>query len=411
MIYFQYLCFSVRAKLQTARSSLLSLLRQGEEPCRRLFLDYHGLKLMHSWMYDNNTSDHMLNLSFRLEVLQTLDVLPIINKTMLQDSKVLLTVQRWADMSDYKKFTQTSQPATTSIKPVEDEVSPSDSGSATPILNDGVASPKIATNLSKPSDLDEASINSQNSKIQSSADDSIIALTTTSAAPATTSAIVQPSDMLGTIPQILEQNATIKGMNVDLLKRIISTNEKNVKIIEDAEKLPDGELGTLIREICLLASKLVTSWEQLPESFKIPKKLRIEQMKEHEREADQSYKDNVKEETEQKVQNTYTSGGRFTERMPKESDELRDKDPRTRRSTELLKHKRRRLFEAKQLAQDEAERKRKLVQMAFERRCIYFQLDPRTARDFMLPMCVDATTAQWYGLSMNKVPIPQSHVS
>lgn len=371
-------------------------------------------------MYDINTSDHMLNLSFRLEVLQTLDVLPIINKTMLQDSKVLLTVQRWADISDYKKFTQTPQ-STTSIKPVnvaEDEVSPSDSGSATPISNDGVASPKTGTNLSKPSDLYEACIDSENPKTQPNADESIPTATTTTTAATTitttTPVTVQSSDMLETIPHILEQNATIKGMNVDLLKRIISTNEKNVKIIEDAEKLPDGELGALIREICLLASKLVTSWEQLPESFKIPKKLRIEQMKEHEREADQSYKDNVKEETEQKIQNTYTSGGRFTERAPKESDELRDKDPRSRRSTELSKHKRRRLFEAKvcqQLAQDDAERKRKIVQMAFERRCIYFQLDPRTAREFMLPMCVDATTAQWYGLSMNKIPKPQSHVS
>lgn len=63
-----------------------------------------------------------------------------------------------------------------------------------------------------------------------------------------------------------------------------------------------------------------------------------------------------------------------------------------------------------QFAQDEAERKRKIVQMAYERRCVYFQLDPRTARDFMLPMCVDATSGQWYGLKMNKIPKPQSHV-
>lgn len=341
----------MRAKLQIARSNLLSLLRQGEEPCRRLFLDYHGLKLMHSWMYDISTTDHMLNLSFRLEVLQTLDALPMSNKTMLQDSKVLSTVQRWADIADYEKFANNSQavPANPTTNNVDDELSPTESGSATPISNDDVASPETDASASKPTDSggqptvdsDEKSPESDDANAIANVEESNVVPSATPSAP----------DMFETIPQILEQNATIKGMNVDLLKRIISTNEKNVKIIEDSEKLPQGELGALIREICLLASKLVTSWEQLPELFKIPKKQRIEQMKEHERAADQSYKDNVKdEETEQKIPNIYTSGGRFTERTTKDIDlnESRDKDPRSRsRSTELSKHKRRRLFEAK----------------------------------------------------------------
>lgn len=66
---------SVRAKLQKAKLRLLSLLREGELPCRRLFLDYHGLKLMHSWMSDVNSADRMLSLTFRLEILQTLEKL------------------------------------------------------------------------------------------------------------------------------------------------------------------------------------------------------------------------------------------------------------------------------------------------------------------------------------------------
>lgn len=42
----------VRAKEPAQRSKLLKLLRHGEFPCRRLFLDYHGLRLMHGWMMD-----------------------------------------------------------------------------------------------------------------------------------------------------------------------------------------------------------------------------------------------------------------------------------------------------------------------------------------------------------------------
>lgn len=361
----------MRAKLQKAKSVLLSLLSQGEEPCRRLFLDYHGLKLMHSWMSDISATDRILNLTFRLEILQTLDVLPIINKTMLQDSKVLSTVQRWADISEYSSFVSNETANATN-----DESSPSDSGSGTPISTDEVSSPKIddttsvnalaattvkeenvTTQLVKEENqLPVVTISNESITIDAIKDSSCAAPSTdTTSTVNLQTTIVQTPDVLEAMPQILEQNATIKGMGVDLLKRIISTNKKNTKIIEDSEKLPDGELGRLIREICLLASKLVTSWEQLPESFKIPKKLRIEQMKEHEREADQSYKDNVKEEQiEQKSHSTFTSSGRFTERIgkgidlidPREKDP-REKDPRFRRHSTLSKHQRRQLFEAK----------------------------------------------------------------
>lgn len=335
---------SVRAKLQKAKTRLLLLLRDGELPCRRLFLDYHGLKLMHSWMSDINITDRMQSLTFRLEILRTLEKLPIKNKTMLQDSKVLLTVQRWTTISEYA--TNPIMAGTTKkVRTANDESSPSDSGSGTPISNDGISSPKI-------DDTSQGSI--------SNADTS-----TSDATKSSTNNIsmsnIRAADVLEAIPQIMEQSA-IRGMGVDLLKRIIDTNEKNTKIIEDAEsnnKLPDGEMGKLICEIRLLASQLVASWEQLPESFKIPKKLRIEQMKEHEREADESYQEHKNDKIEQKLPTTtattttFNSGARFSDRTSKSSDlteTIRDsvKDPRYRRTvTTLSKHQRRQMFEAK----------------------------------------------------------------
>lgn len=328
--------------MQKAKTRLLLLLRDGELPCRRLFLDYHGLKLMHSWMSDINITDRLQGLTFRLEILRTLEKLPIKNKTMLQDSKVLSTVQRWTAISEYA-----TNPAiaSTSKKTLiaNDESSPSDSGSGTPISNDGISSPKI----------DETSQSSISNAEPSTSD----------ATKNSTNSISMPNikaaDVLEAIPQLLDQSA-IKGMNVDLLKRIIDTNEKNTKIIEDAEsndKLPDGELGKIICEIRLLASQLVASWEQLPESFKIPKKLRIEQMKEHEREADESYQEHKNDKIEQKppptTTTTFNNSTRFSDRMTKPSDSVdmaRDtgKDPRYRRTvTTLSKHQRRQMFEAK----------------------------------------------------------------
>lgn len=320
---------------------MLELLRDAELPCRRLFPDYHGLKLIHSWMSDSSIVDvdRLVCLAFRLDILRTLEVLPVKNKTMLQDSKVLSTVQRWTNIVEY-----TSDK--TNNKPVE-EISPCDSGSGTPISNDDVSSPKV----------DETATSSVASPA--------VPTTTTTSATQATSAAVKPVEVLETIPQILEQSSALKGLGVDMLKRIISTNEKNTKIIEDSatnDKLPDGEMGKLIREIRLLASKLVTSWEQLPESFKIPKKLRIEQMKEHEREADQSDRETVNGEKEKPtttLQSTISTS--FTSRYADRSrdrdkstfdgayDSSKEKDPRYRRygNTTMTKHQRRQMFEAK----------------------------------------------------------------
>lgn len=64
-----------------------------------------------------------------------------------------------------------------------------------------------------------------------------------------------------------------------------------------------------------------------------------------------------------------------------------------------------------QVAQEDAERKRTMEHIIHESRCAFFQLDPRVTRDFMVPVCVNPTTGQWYGDKMIKIPTPPSHVS
>ncbi|XP_034119176.1 probable histone-lysine N-methyltransferase CG1716 [Drosophila albomicans] len=82
----------VRAKLQTTRLQLLQLLAGGELPCRRLFLDYHGLRLLYAWISD---SQHGHDAQLRTALLVALDALPISNRTMLNDSRVYQSVQSW----------------------------------------------------------------------------------------------------------------------------------------------------------------------------------------------------------------------------------------------------------------------------------------------------------------------------
>ena len=66
-----------------------------EQACLRLFLDYHGLSLIWSWMVDIPSTSKS-NLHLKTEILEILRLLPIQNKTILKDSKVLPIVERWA---------------------------------------------------------------------------------------------------------------------------------------------------------------------------------------------------------------------------------------------------------------------------------------------------------------------------
>lgn len=57
----------VRAKEPPQRTKLLRILRRGELPCRRLFLDYHGLRLMHGYMID---AQHLVHNDKKFESLR-----------------------------------------------------------------------------------------------------------------------------------------------------------------------------------------------------------------------------------------------------------------------------------------------------------------------------------------------------
>jgi [histone H3]-lysine36 N-trimethyltransferase len=93
----------VRAKNVQARSRLLKILINGDLPCRRLFLDYNGLNLMHNWMSDINVKISTDDLGLCIEMMNALERLPIFNKTVLKTSKVLDRVEKWKNLDLEKK--------------------------------------------------------------------------------------------------------------------------------------------------------------------------------------------------------------------------------------------------------------------------------------------------------------------
>uniref|UniRef100_A0A8C3S5J4 Histone-lysine N-methyltransferase SETD2 n=1 Tax=Chelydra serpentina TaxID=8475 RepID=A0A8C3S5J4_CHESE len=68
------------------------------QACLKSFLECHGLSLLWIWMAElgDGRGSTVNNLKLQLEIMKTLELLPIPNKNMLEESKVLPIIQRWA---------------------------------------------------------------------------------------------------------------------------------------------------------------------------------------------------------------------------------------------------------------------------------------------------------------------------
>lgn len=254
----------VRAKDITARSRLINILRSGEFSCRRLFLDYHGLRLLAGWLADSILTDTVSNMKFRIELIELFEMLPITNKTILKDSKILQTIEKFA----INKVA------------INEEFSPNESSngsSNSSHINSELQTEKTANNSSK---------------------------------------VELDTELLKNIPNIIKQSsAFVEELGVDKLKQIINNcdklKDKEKEKVERAkyehfanEEIPEkfeDEMKELEYKIFRLSNKILSSWVALKEVFRIPKKERIEQMKEHEREADMVYKTAEVRETEIKA--------------------------------------------------------------------------------------------------------------
>ncbi|XP_078700416.1 uncharacterized protein LOC144927102 isoform X2 [Branchiostoma floridae x Branchiostoma belcheri] len=85
----------VRSETVQQRFTLLNiLLATKNQSCLKAFLRYHGLSLIWSWMVDMTDSSAQRDL--QVKVLHCLSHLPITNRTILDESKVMGVVERWA---------------------------------------------------------------------------------------------------------------------------------------------------------------------------------------------------------------------------------------------------------------------------------------------------------------------------
>uniref|UniRef100_A0A8D8VCU2 Ubiquitin carboxyl-terminal hydrolase 34 n=1 Tax=Cacopsylla melanoneura TaxID=428564 RepID=A0A8D8VCU2_9HEMI len=259
----------VLTETSSTRYKVLQLVRSAASPCRRLLIDYHILKVLYSWMIRNEPMTHDETVKHRMEILETLSMLPIPDKTKLKDSNVLQVVTEWS----------ATVPAGTTA----------DSES------------KAAANPS-------------------------------------------PADSKESIPHCLVSSK---------------------------------------------AAKLLDQWSNLQDTFRIPKKERIEQMKEHERQADRGYREN-RDSTYERAWDRYRGDIRKDDRYKIDHRKnSRDHSPPEHRRTsssssgpKLSKYEHRQLFALKVQAEDEERRKQEAEWGVHVERCKSLGLDPTNVSGF-----------------------------
>ncbi|XP_053684224.1 probable histone-lysine N-methyltransferase CG1716 [Sabethes cyaneus] len=384
----------VRAKDIKSRSRLLTILQSGELPCRRLFLDYHGLRLLYGWICESTES--IDDLKFRIQILDTLDRLPIPNKTMLKDSKILQTIERWGKIEkskdkDKEEEKEKERETSSTSSPSDSNGAGSDSNSTDAKKQDIVGSVEVLKNM--PELLKLADLG----KLKEIISSTCVEKDTDKEKPSS-------SSIAETIPSAASLMDSIE-----------------IPEPEDENAPEEKRLGTQIR---ILSCKLLISWINLKEVFRIPKKERIEQMKEHEREADLRYKAlGLGDDDDQSSSYRHAASSRYFDRSRemkrrKSVDEASFyKMKRALAATaspmpkmdNLSKQQRRQLFEMK-VAHEEAERRNKELWMQHENNCLKFGLNPHLTAPHDVPAKMNPATGEYFSADDRLLPTPPSHV-
>lgn len=374
----------VRAKFHQSKTLLLQILRSGEVPCRRLFLDYHGLKLLHGWMNDAMSLNTLPEIKFRLEILEALDSLPIPNKTLLIESKVLTMVENWSKL-------HCVEGNETDESVIKNESKPEISEEILSKVRENINS----INLDELKQIISANELNEQKKIEQSKDivDEIIPKTEIE------NISEEPNDSTILVSEPVKESVTEVQENIETPQ-------------EPSESDQIKELSRKIVEICL---RLLEVWSILPEIFRIPKKKR-EELREHEREANKTTEIEEPESTEISLyadrSREFKERERYSSRYDRKTGEIRE--PRFNNKinltlpSNLSKQERRQMFEAR-VAQEEALRKMNNEWRIHEAKCRFFKIDGRRVVPTDIPFCVNPTTGFWFTKDGRQAPTPPSH--
>ncbi|KAI1292232.1 Histone-lysine N-methyltransferase SETD2 [Halotydeus destructor] len=292
----------IRAEDKDNRMKLLSIIKSTPEVAYlRLLLDYHGLQLLWSWMVEQE--DPWLQSS----ILQVLEILPIPNKNILVDSKVLEIVEKWSKSSQGDVKPPSTSPflldeenrVSARSESIDSEPSkPSISRSETPEIKSDDSEVEAKLSSDKTSSIEKiASVESEplttepHVIIKKELDDEIVQEDTDKAATDAKTEIKEEQLSSETSP-------TDEPKLAEKLDETVALCERKTSITPTAIPVPN---------IVTMALKVLALWKDLKEGFKIPRLVR-QKRKDDEQEADRMARE-LEERTARGLPVTYGKRG------------------------------------------------------------------------------------------------------
>ncbi|XP_052080137.1 uncharacterized protein LOC127718205 isoform X2 [Mytilus californianus] len=355
----------VRSEETQFRIKILKIIQEcSDRNCLRLFLDYHGLELLWTWMADKTEECQEL----KVQILTILKDLPINTKNMLKDSKILSLVQRWAGREEGEEL-QPCQSVPPPPVPKEMPISILASSKETRQLKKRVRFPDEASsddNESRTSTSDNFSEYTTNELYTDFEGKTGAGNDQVSEAEAVeghqSSDIDSTSDDSKSREQPVQSPADSSTSTGDV-ESVAADSSSALEEIKYIEPRPDP-----MDEVAILADELLVNWSDLKELFRIPKKQQVEERKRHEKELDKSdvtVKNEKRIEQMERVQDRFRhlAAGWDTRKKkkrpppppPPEDDEFTDRPRKVLLPTppKISKEERRQIFEAQVKAQEE----------------------------------------------------------
>ncbi|AWO96688.1 putative histone-lysine N-methyltransferase SETD2 isoform 2 [Scophthalmus maximus] len=327
----------VRVETMEQKLICLKLIRDTQNPsCLKQFLDHHGLSLLWIFMVELSEAkgNSANNIKLQLEIMKTLAVLPISTKNMLEESRVLTFIQRWAQTKSLHHPTEMDGYSSENTSRAQTPLNTPD-GSSTkmgPELDADTSKPavyrrlKIISENSLDSALSDASKASDGKEEDDEEDEEeedessnaglpdskqLKADTVCEAADLTKDTMEDSEISEASLPS----EVTVGPVDPSVIGTPSQDEEEGVSDVE-SERSQEPQLTAL--DICGMAARLLESWKDLKEVYRIPKKSQVEkETNDRSRDRDTALTPRT------------TSGSREREREREKERELSDKTPRS----------------------------------------------------------------------------------
>ncbi|XP_067835011.1 histone-lysine N-methyltransferase SETD2 isoform X2 [Heptranchias perlo] len=254
------------------------------QSCLKSFLEYHGLSLLWIWMTElgDSRGNSSNNIKLQTELMKTLELLPIPTKNMLEESKLLPIIQRWAQtkasapqVSEADGYssenTSRAQTPLNTQDPVLKQSAEADSDTPKKLVMRRL---KIISENSMDSGLSDTSKASDGEiEVKEVKEEVVVAVEPSPCLPPDEE---EPSgEVLAEDGEAQEAEPTSKATNGTKLDEgalVETPSQDEEEGVSDAESERSQEQPCKIEDVSELATKLLDVWKDLKEVYRIPKK-------------------------------------------------------------------------------------------------------------------------------------------